>query len=401
MLDFGALPPEVNSARMYSGPGAGPMMAAASAWDAVAGQLDSFAAGYSAVISELHGESWSGGTSNAMAGAAAVYVAWATTTAAQAEQAAGQARAAAAAYEAAFAAIVPPAVVAANRIQLATLVATNFFGQNTPAIAATEAAYAEMWAQDAAAMYGYAASSSAATMLTPFSPAPHTTNPAGQSAQAAAVTQAAGTSTAEHAQTTLLQLMSTLPQQLHTLTAAGSSGSSTSSGPLSSSSLVSSPIVAAANAFNQLTGTVFYPSRTLTDGLSGATGLVRSDAQSRHDIPKAATPAVTVRATTPETGVVRGEVFANVDNAERVGKLSVPQSWAAATRVASPSHELLSPEGTRFRALPAWAETLPTNPAGGVPAIGPMTNAAGRRTGNTVFRMRDRRFRIPRPAVGG
>ncbi|MCV7061583.1 PPE domain-containing protein [Mycolicibacterium vaccae] len=62
------------------------------------------------------------------------------------------------AYEAAFAATVPPAVVAENRIQLAMLVATNFFGQNTPAIAATEAAYAEMWAQDAAAMYGYAAS---------------------------------------------------------------------------------------------------------------------------------------------------------------------------------------------------------------------------------------------------
>ena len=45
---------------------------------------------------------------------------------------------------------VPPAVVAANRAQLATLVATNVFGQNTPAIAATEAQYAEMWAQDAA-----------------------------------------------------------------------------------------------------------------------------------------------------------------------------------------------------------------------------------------------------------
>lgn len=33
-------------------------------------------------------------------------------------------------------------------------VATNILGQNTPAIAATETQYAEMWAQDAAAMYG-------------------------------------------------------------------------------------------------------------------------------------------------------------------------------------------------------------------------------------------------------
>ncbi|WP_236725966.1 PPE family protein, partial [Mycobacterium avium] len=63
---------------------------------------------------------------------------------------------------------VPPHVVAANRIQLATLIATNFFGQNAPAIAATESCYAEMWSQDATAMYGYAAASSAATTLTPF-----------------------------------------------------------------------------------------------------------------------------------------------------------------------------------------------------------------------------------------
>ncbi|WP_252159672.1 PPE domain-containing protein, partial [Mycobacterium tuberculosis] len=41
--------------------------------------------------------------------------------------------------------------VVANRALLVALVATNFFGQNTPAIAATEAQYAEMWAQDAAA----------------------------------------------------------------------------------------------------------------------------------------------------------------------------------------------------------------------------------------------------------
>ena len=52
---------------------------------------------------------------------------------------------------------VPPPVIAANRTQLMSLTATNFFGQNTPAIAATEAQYSEMWAQDAAAMYGYAA----------------------------------------------------------------------------------------------------------------------------------------------------------------------------------------------------------------------------------------------------
>ena len=65
----------------------------------------------------------------------------------------------------------PPPEIAANRTQLAQLVATNIFGQNTPAIASTEIQYAEMWVQDALAMDGYAGSSAAATKLTPFTAA--------------------------------------------------------------------------------------------------------------------------------------------------------------------------------------------------------------------------------------
>ncbi len=84
-----------------------------------------------------------------MRAAAGAYVEWLSATAAQAEETAGQAMAAAAAYEAAFAFTVPPPEIAANRSLLAALVATNFLGKNTPAIAATEALYAEMWAQDA------------------------------------------------------------------------------------------------------------------------------------------------------------------------------------------------------------------------------------------------------------
>src|SRR5271168_4211962 len=179
-MDYGALPPEINSGRMYAGPGAGSMLAAAGAWDGLSADMQSAASSFESVISALIGGPWLGPSSTAMAAAAAPYVAWMSATAGQAQLAAAQAQAAAGAYAAAFAATVPPPEIAANRALLMMLTATNFFGQNAPAIAATEAQYVEMWAQDAAAMYGYAASSAAATApVTPFTAAPQTTNLAG------------------------------------------------------------------------------------------------------------------------------------------------------------------------------------------------------------------------------
>ncbi len=190
-MDFSVLSPEINSARMYSGPGSGPLMAAATAWDELATELGSTAASYSSVISGLTGAEWLGPSSASMAAAAAPYAAWMSTTAAQAEQAAAQAMAAASAYEAAFAMTVPPPVIAANRSLTMMLIATNILGQNTAAIAANEAQYAEMWAQDSAAMQGYAADSAASTTLRPFTAPPQTTNPAGLAGQAGTVAQAA------------------------------------------------------------------------------------------------------------------------------------------------------------------------------------------------------------------
>jgi PPE-repeat protein len=188
-MDFAMLPPEVNSGRMYAGPGSGPMLAAAAAWDGLAAELQSTAASYGSVISELSGGPWLGPSSASMTAATAPYLRWMAGAAAQAEQTATQAKAAAAAYEAAFAMTVPPTLIAANRSLLMTLIATNVLGQNTAAIAATETDYAEMWAQDVAAMFGYAGSSSTASTLTPFTSPPPTTNPAGGLDQAAAVSQ--------------------------------------------------------------------------------------------------------------------------------------------------------------------------------------------------------------------
>lgn len=193
-MDYGALPPEINSGRMYCGVGAGPLLTAATAWDTLAIDLYTAAATCHSVISGL-AFAWTGPAATAMTQAAAPYLAWLSSTATQAEQTALQAKSAAAAYETAFAMTVPPPVVAANRVMLTSLVMTNFFGQNTPAIAAVEAEYAEMWAQDAAAMYCYASSSAAASVLTPFNQPPPTVDPAGATRQAAAIAHTASHAT--------------------------------------------------------------------------------------------------------------------------------------------------------------------------------------------------------------
>src|SRR6516162_10003504 len=121
---------------MYAGPGSGPMMAAAAAWDGLAAELETAAAGSGSAISELTGSQWVGEASASMVAAVAPYVTWMSATTTQAEQAAMQARMAAGAYETAFTMTVPPPVIAANRALLMALIATNFFGQNTPAIMA-------------------------------------------------------------------------------------------------------------------------------------------------------------------------------------------------------------------------------------------------------------------------
>ena len=198
-------------------------MAAASAWDGLAAELTTAATGYTSVIDELTSSPWLGPASRTMMAAVTPYVSWMSTAGAAAEEAATQARAAAAAFETAFTLTVPPPVVAANRVLLATLVATNFFGQNTPAIAATEAQYMEMWAQDAAAMYGYASSSALATELNQFVDPPNTTNAGAAGDQSAAVAQATAQPAGQSAQTVATsasQLITAVPQALHQLSAA-------------------------------------------------------------------------------------------------------------------------------------------------------------------------------------
>ncbi|ARG58908.1 hypothetical protein A4G30_01680 [Mycobacterium kansasii] len=161
-MNFLVLPPEINSARMFSGAGSAPMLEAAAAWNALASELDSAAESFSSMTSGLAAQAWQGPASTAMLAAAAPYAGWLRTAASQSVGACAQAQAVAGAFESALAATVHPAAVAANRSDFLTLVLSNLFGQNAPAIAATESIYEEMWAQDVTAMVDYHAGAAAA-----------------------------------------------------------------------------------------------------------------------------------------------------------------------------------------------------------------------------------------------
>lgn len=168
-MDWAISPPEVNSLKMYTGPGSAPMLAAITSWSHLSTTLAETAMSVGATATELAG-AWTGQSAMNFMQTALKYSQWLTVMATNAQATAVQAQAALAAYETAFAATVPPPVVAANRVLLAQLVATNLLGINTPAIMMTEAQYVEMWAQDIAAMAGYQTASAQAAVLPPFSP---------------------------------------------------------------------------------------------------------------------------------------------------------------------------------------------------------------------------------------
>jgi PPE-repeat protein len=161
-MNFSVLPPEINSALMFSGAGSGPMLQAAAAWDGLAAELDTAAQSFASVTSGLTTQGWQGPASQAMAAAAAPYAGFLNAASNHASTASAQAQSVAAEFESAFAATVHPAEVAANRSGLVSLVMSNLFGQNAPAIAASEALYEEMWAQDVSAMASYHGGASAA-----------------------------------------------------------------------------------------------------------------------------------------------------------------------------------------------------------------------------------------------
>lgn len=401
MFDFGALPPEINSARMYSGPGAGPLMAAAAAWDALAAELESYAIGYSSVVADLS-QSWSGGAAMAMAAAAAPYVAWASATMTLAEQAAAQARAAAAAYEAAFAATVPPAVVAANRARLAILVATNFFGQNTPAIAMTEIEYMEMWAQDVAAMVGYHVGAQTVAASLPAFSVP----PVGLGGLSGLVT--APLSFASQALGAFSSLGAGFVSDLQSVLGAFFPGLS------SVTSLLSSMPVTTMTALAPM-------------GMYPASALMSPMMVLAHNVGPAAAPAMagvtTVAAQAPQAAASGlqglqsagglGVATAGLGTARFVGAITVPPTWQGSMPVPAVLTSLAVPAlGTQLPTpLATGGASSPSSaPAGSTPAVAmamdgrnadeDKTDARGRRGGENPHVVQSRPKVVPRTKGG-
>jgi len=445
-MDFGALPPEINSGRMYLGPGPGTLLAASAGWESLSAELIDAASGYRSVIAGLADESWLGPTSMSMAAAVTPYISWMTATAAQCEQSATQATAAAAAFETAYAMTVPPPLIAANRAQLMALIATNIFGQNTPAIMATEAEYSEMWAQDATAMYNYAANSAAASAFSTFTSPPQTTNPGGLGGQAGAVAQAAGTQAGSNAQTTTAQLISSVPQTLQTLATPGAAsgtglspaaagtaaslGSSGASGPLSAlSSLTGATGKTATKGASTGAGALSGLTSSLTSVLGGNGGALTDviglgsdlagfggdgagvgadgaglgfdgyglslDFAGLGSLEGADGGAVSGLGGLGPVGGLGAGAAASVGQAPSLGTLSVPPTWADAVSAVTPLPALDA------NAMPGgWGAAPGSTTTAGISKL-PLGGMVGRESDGAVHRIGFRPSLIPRSPVAG
>ena len=318
-FDFAAIPPDITSALMYSGAGAGPLMAAATAYNNLAAEMSTAATQWESIIATLTTE-WTGAGSAAAAAAAAPIVSWLTTSAAALEQAGADATASAAAYEAAFMGVIAPHLIAINRTAQATAIATNVLGINTPTILMLDSQYAEYWVQDATTMSAYQAASAAAGALTPITPLTQSTNPGALGFNTAANANAAtspltqqlsglpGLSGASNALASAADPSPTLANWLSTpfiqnviynvgVTAAWHSAMITATFPLLGHFLAGAPL-----------GVTIDDVTPLGAGLGMGTTLVGSTS----------------------SGVGGAAATAAVGEASAVGGLSVPASWSAA-----------------------------------------------------------------------
>jgi PPE-repeat protein len=280
--------------------------------------------------------------------------------------------ASAAAYEAAFAATVPPTEIAANRALLAQLVATNFLGVNTPAIAATEALYGEMWVQDSTMYAAYQASSTASSALQPVTPLTSNTDPA------AAATGTAGAAT--NAVTSNATQLAAAP-----LAAAVDPPPFTTTGILGSiDNFLGTPSVL--NAINGSVNTAaWWVGNTIPTAVSLGHTFGAVPAVAVSDVMPAGAGGITEGAmvsTVAPMGAMGGmgglgaAASAGVGQASTVGSLSVPASWStAAPATAAASAAPL--EGSGWTVASEAAEGAPVTAMPGMPGMAAAAKGAG------------------------
>jgi len=294
-MNFPMLPPEINSGRMYGGPGPESMIAAVTAWDRLATGLSCAAADFRAVTSKLAAE------------ATAPYIDWLNCAAKQAEYTATQAKTAVSAHEAALAAMVPPPAIDANRAQRASLAKANCLGQSSPAIADAEAEYEQMWAQDTEAMYAYARASADVSTLTPFSSPPPPTDPSGPARQGAGIAKAAGSwalTAAPEVISTGSHVMSTIPEALKALS--------------------SSPLATFDTSLSSVTSSL-----SKLSSLSTPSGVAISHLNSLNRA-AALNTAAALNSLIPNVGRSGGATDSGLGRGISIGTVWVPKAWARA-----------------------------------------------------------------------
>jgi PPE-repeat protein len=212
--------------------------------------------------------------------------------------------------------MVPPPVIEANRAQRRSLAKANCLGQTSPAIADTEAAYERMWAQDADAMYAYAADSADASTVTPFTSPPATT--AGPARQGAAVTPASGAwrlIAAPEVISTGHQVISTIPEALQAL----------SSSPLTTFDASLSSVTSSLSKLSSLSAPLDWAINYLN----------------RLNKEAALNKAAAMRSLLTKPGGASGGGFtAGFGRGTSIGKLSVPGGWVTETTPSPVTAEL-------------------------------------------------------------
>ncbi|MEZ0354105.1 PPE family protein [Mycobacterium sp. pR1184] len=320
-MDFAALPPEITSTLVWSGPGSAPLMAAATAYANLAAEVSTTATSWESIISLLTTEAWTGGGSAAAAAAAQPILTYLTDTATALEQASSAAASSAAAFEAAHAGVVNPALVFTNRAEFTAALAGLPF--TLPQVTELEMEYSEMWVQDATAMSAYqAASDAAAGMLQPVTPLTSTVDPAVQAADAP------------------VQAANLAPQALQALDVNSLLDSLGITNPVASNNILQSidGFLGTPSVLNAINGAVntaaWFSMITIPTAVSLG-----------HVLAGAAVPAAAVSDVVPAGagGIIEGSVVSSVTpvgglgsaasasmgGAQTVSRLSVPASWAA------------------------------------------------------------------------